>query len=225
VKGVDHEISAIPAGLAYGTFVAHLPVPGTILLTGLMTATVMLADADQRCSSAGRSLGFLSRPVAGMIGKISGGHRHLTHSLAGIAAFTALAWAGGHYRHDWWAAAGLGLLLAIGFAAAAGSLGAKGHIGDTVAILLAGGIIWWQPALALLPLATALGVAVHILGDMLTVDGCPLLLPLTRFCFRVPWPLAFRTGTWRETAVRVVLLAAIPVLIYQAVALPSWPAL
>jgi len=225
MRGVDHEVSAIPAGLAYGTFVAHLPVPGTVLLTALMTSTVMLADGDQKCSSAGRSLGFASRWVAAGIEKVSGGHRHLTHSLLGIAAFTGLAWLGGHYRHDWWAVAGPGLLLAIGFAAAFGSLGAKGHIGDAVAILLAGGVVWYQPALVLLPLATALGVATHILGDCLTVDGCPLLLPLTWFRFRVPWPLAFRTGTWREVVVRVVLLAAIPVLVYHAVALPSWPAL
>ncbi|HEX9355948.1 MAG TPA: hypothetical protein VF933_19265, partial [Streptosporangiaceae bacterium] len=34
-------------------------------------------------------------------GRISGGHRHATHSFLGIAVFTALAWLSCHFRADW----------------------------------------------------------------------------------------------------------------------------
>ena len=226
MKGADHSLSGFVAGGAYG-ICTHLPLPATVMLAGLTAGTAMLPDSDQWCSSAGRSLGFLSAGVARAIGHISGGHRHLTHSLAGVAAFTAWAWAGGHWLHHWEGRGALCLLLAIAFAAAAGSLGAPGHLGDAVAIGAAVGVTFYVPALALVPLATAIGCLAHIAGDALTKQGVPLLAPLPPKHFRLlPKALAFTTGTWRETVVvRGVLLAAIPVLIYHAMALPSWPAL
>jgi len=53
--------------------------------------------------------------------------------------------------------------------------------------------------LTLVPLATAIGCTVHVLGDMLTDSGCMLAFPLSRHRFHLlPEPLAFTTGTSPE---------------------------
>lgn len=227
MRGITHATSGLAAGAAVGTLVLHAPLPKAALLTGLTAAFALLPDADQRCSSAGRSLGFVSQGICWVIGKLSGGHRHLTHSIAGIAVFTGLAWECGTFRHTWEGKAGLLLLLSIAIAAALGALGAGGHVGDAAAILAAAGIIWYQPALALVPLTCALGCAVHIAGDALTIEGVPLLEPLSRAHFRLlPRPLAFTTGTRPERwVVAPALVVATAWLAWKAAAVPGWLAL
>src|SRR5262249_58232793 len=66
--GRDHAISGVTAGAAYSTQVAHYHLPQAVMFSALTGALVMIPDADQRCSSAGRSLGPLSGVVAGAIG-------------------------------------------------------------------------------------------------------------------------------------------------------------
>lgn len=222
--GHTHALSGLAAGAATATLYLHAPLPEAAMLTGLTAAFAMAPDMDQRCSSAGRSLGFLSAGACWLIGEVSGGHRHLSHSAAGVAAFTALAWAAGHWRGTWEGRAGLALLLAVTLAAALGALGAKGHLGDATAIAGALGVTWYLPALALVPLACALGCASHLLGDSLTDEGIPLLLPLSKTHFRLlPEPLAFTTGTRPERwVVAPGLIVALGWIAWHAVSVPGW---
>ncbi len=98
--GHSHALSGGVAGLAAGIFL-HLPIPQTGALAGFTAGMALLPDLDKCGSSPARSLGFVSEAVAWIFGRISGGHRHATHSFLGIAVFTALAWVSCQFRADW----------------------------------------------------------------------------------------------------------------------------
>lgn len=207
-------------GAAAGEFILHLQPGGTAALAALTGGMATIPDLDTCHSSAARCLGFLSQGFAWLVGKVSGGHRHASHSILGVAVFTALAWTACHFRHDVAGRAGLALLLALAVAAGLRALHLGGHAADAVALGAAGGIAWFGWDLALVPLACGLGCATHVLGDMITVQGCPLAWPLTMEHFGVPSPVSFTTGTWREKWVVVpVLFLALGVLAIHA-ALP-----
>jgi hypothetical protein len=55
----------------------------------------------------------VTRAFAWLVEHVSGGHRHGTHSLVGIAAFTGAAYAAEHYRQSLGGKIGLGLLLVL----------------------------------------------------------------------------------------------------------------
>jgi LexA-binding, inner membrane-associated putative hydrolase len=58
----------------------------------------VLPDIDHPDGSVAYSFGFVTEGFAWLIEHVSGGHRHGTHSLAGIAAFTGAAYVAEHYR-------------------------------------------------------------------------------------------------------------------------------
>jgi membrane-bound metal-dependent hydrolase YbcI (DUF457 family) len=214
--GHTHALSGAAAGAALGEFALHYGTIGTVALAGFTAAFATLPDLDKCGSDAARSLGFLSEAFAFVIGKVSGGHRHATHSIFGIAVFTALAWLACAFRHGdgRWA---LAVFLALAIAAGLRALRIGGHFADLLAIAAAGAITWTGWHLALVPLACGLGCAVHIAGDMLTVEGCPLAWPLTQRHFGLPRPVGFVTGTWRETwVVSPALVLALGFLTWHA---------
>src|SRR5215469_18426765 len=110
--GHSHALSGAITGLATGT-VMHMSVPHTAALAGFTAGMALLPDMDKCGSSPARCLGFLSEAVAWVIGKLSGGHRHLTHSILGIGIFTGLAWLAAHYRADVAGKVGLALLMTL----------------------------------------------------------------------------------------------------------------
>jgi membrane-bound metal-dependent hydrolase YbcI (DUF457 family) len=206
--GHTHALSGAVTGLAAGTWL-HYGAPEAAALAGFTAGMALLPDLDKCGSSAARSLGFISEAVARAFGKISGGHRHATHSFPGIVIFTALAWVSCHYRAGDAGRAGLALLLTLSVAGALEALRiARGHVADLAGVAVAAAVIWHGCGLALIPLAVALGTATHIAGDMLTESGCMVFYPLSRHRFRLlPRPLAFTTGTWPEHVIVTPLLA------------------
>src|ERR1700749_1092108 len=99
---LGHSPALSGAGAGLGTGIAlHLPVPQTGALAGFTAGMALLPDLDKCGSSPARCLGFLSEAVGWPVGKLSGGHRHATHSFVGIAAFPGLAGAPCHFRADW----------------------------------------------------------------------------------------------------------------------------
>lgn len=111
--GHTHALTGLAAGAAAATLVLHEPLPSALTLTVLSAAFATFPDLDQTCSSAGRSLGPVSRLAAIVIRRVSGGHRHGTHSVAGVAAFTGLAVLASAFRADIAGMAGLALLVAL----------------------------------------------------------------------------------------------------------------
>lgn len=198
--GHSHALSGAVAGIAAG-IVLHLPEPRLAALAGFTAGMALLPDLDKCGSSPARCLGFVSEAFAWLVGKLSGGHRHATHSVLGIAAFTGLAWVSCHYRGDWAGKAGLALLMTLSVAAALEALHlVRGHAADLIGIAVAAAEVRFGYGLTLIPLAVLLGTATHILGDMCTDAGCMLAFPLSKHRFHMlPEPLAFTTGTSPET--------------------------
>ena len=215
--GHSHALSGGVTGIATGIFL-HMSVPQTAALAGLTAGMALLPDLDKCGSSPARCLGWLSEAIAWTIGRISGGHRHATHSFLGIALFTGLAWVSCHFRSGWGGKAGLALLMTISVAAGLEALHvARSHVADVIGIGVAAWEVWYGYGLRLIPLAVLLGCCTHIAGDMLTDSGCMLGFPAWKHRFHLlPEPLAFTTGTRPE------LLIVDPILTGALVALGGW---
>jgi membrane-bound metal-dependent hydrolase YbcI (DUF457 family) len=228
MMGRDHALSGalVFAGLAPALHVteSHLAA-GIVLCAG----AAVLPDIDHRDTSVSSSFGFLTEGFSWLVRKLSGGHRHGTHSLLGIAAFTAGALAAGAYQLSGPRVSGVGhpafswhlvpaaLLLSLLYSAALRALHVGGHHGDLLGI---GGAVvtvytgadliklpvgsWHVPMLAI---AVALGCAAHIAGDELTHGGCPICWPFSMHEFHLlPRPLQFTTAKLCETWVVFPLL-------------------
>jgi len=217
--GHSHALSGAVTGTAAGIFL-QMSLPQTAALAGFTAGMALLPDLDKCGSSSARSCGFLSEAVAWTIAKISGGHRHATHSFLGIVIFTGLAWVSCQFRADWAGKAGLALLMTLSVAGALKALHVvRGHAADLIGIGVASWEVWYGYGLRLIPLAVGVGCATHIVGDMLTDSGCMLGYPAFRRRFRLlPEPLAFTTGTRPE------LLIVDPVLTGALVVLAGWAA-
>jgi membrane-bound metal-dependent hydrolase YbcI (DUF457 family) len=222
VLGRTHALSGAVAGAAAGLAVAHLPAGGVAVAALLTAGAAVLPDLDHPDASVARSLGLLSRVFAWLVERISGGHRHGTHSLAGVAVFTAAAFAAIRYSAATGGRIALWLLLTLVIAAALRALRIGGHAADLLAVAGAAGLIWTGFALTSLGWAVGTGTALHVAGDMLTDEGVPLAWPLSRAHVRLlPEPLAFTTGTRPERwLVAPLLLAALAWLALLAAGAP-----
>ena len=160
---------------------------GAIVCAG----AALLPDADHHGATIARSLPPISSIFTRIIGKVSGGHRNGTHSILGMAFFILLAW------------------LANGWAVQTAALGIVYPAAALCAVLLISFAVksvkfmppalCWVIALAAgafvgmntpeenqwFLLAVAVGVAAHVLGDMLTIGGCNLI-----------WPIKIRSPRW-----------------------------
>lgn len=217
MKGTTHALSGAVAGTAAGLLALHAGTVATADLALFGAGFATLSDLDSCGSTAARSLGFLSGAFSHVVRRISGGHRHGTHSLAGIAAFTGLAYLACAFRETWPGRVGLCVLLAIGLAAGLRALRIGGHFADVLAITAAGAVCVTGWHLALIPLAAAIGTSAHIAGDMLTRCGCPLLWPATMREFHLtPRFMRFTTGKAAERwVVSPLLLAALGFLLWK----------
>ncbi|HEY5016918.1 MAG TPA: metal-dependent hydrolase [Streptosporangiaceae bacterium] len=215
--GHSHALSGGVTGIGTGILL-HMSIPQITALAGLTAGMALLPDLDKCGSSPARSLGFVSEGVAWTIGRISGGHRHATHSFLGIALFTGLAWISCHFRSDWGGKAGLALLMTLSVAAGLKALHiARSHVADLIGIGVASWEVWFGYGLRLIPLAVLLGCCTHIAGDMLTDSGCMLWFPAWRRRFHLlPEPFAFTTGTAPE------LLIVDPLLTGALLVLAGW---
>jgi membrane-bound metal-dependent hydrolase YbcI (DUF457 family) len=216
MEGHSHALSGACTGLAAGILL-HLPASSDAILAGFTAGFATMPDMDKTGSCAARSLGPLSELLAWTIGKLSGGHRHLTHAALGVAVFTAFAWTACLFRSDLGGKIGLMLFLSLALAAALSALHvAKGVLGDLLGIAAAAAVTFYGLGLALVPLACALGWATHITGDLCTDSGVRILYPFSGRKFHLlPEPAAFTTGTGPETrivdpllSVALVILAA-----------------
>lgn len=191
MMGAHHAASGAAAWVAVASTVPYTlgwyPVsPLGVVAGALVCAGAALApDADHHDATIAHSLPPVSEVVCDAIGVLAGGHRNGTHSILGIAAFTVLAWAAGQVTLDtpWFGdlAIGAGLIsvLLVAFAARALGLSGDSRLGAwTLAVALAGFITITAPTeWTWLPVAVGLGAAVHVVGDMLTTGGVPLLWP------------------------------------------------
>lgn len=167
-------------------------VTGALVVAG----AAMVPDADHHNATIAHSLPPLSNVMCAGIGKLAGGHRHGTHSIVGIAAFVFIAWLAGlwtmHVDHFGTIYPGAGILsvLLVAFAAKALKIIPDSMRKSPWAVGLAMGVFitFFAPQeQGWFPVAMGLGVIVHILGDMMTTEGCNLAWP-----FAIKPPKAFK---------------------------------
>jgi membrane-bound metal-dependent hydrolase YbcI (DUF457 family) len=217
--GHTHALSGAVTGAAVGLYATHLPAPHLALFAGLTAGAAVLPDIDHPNSSLAHCFGFLTKSFAWLIGKISGGHRHLTHAILGVAGFWGLAWLAVKFRPDLAGKIGLVVFLSLIIASGLYALRVSGHGADVLAIAAAITLVVTGTGLPFLALATALGCATHVAGDMLTDEGCPLFFPFSGSHQRLlPRPLTFTTGTKPELWVLdPALVAGFGFLVYRAI--------
>jgi membrane-bound metal-dependent hydrolase YbcI (DUF457 family) len=176
MMGFNHVSCGLAAGLATLPLAPLHTWPAQTAWVLACGGTALLPDLDSRQSTAARMWGPLTESLAGGIAVLARGHRWGTHDLvlaplAG-AGLTLLA-----ATNPWT----LGLLLALttGLALRGLALAGAGRIGGTVNLIISAAVAWWLATSGagrtqLLPVVVALGIAVHILGDLLTEEGIPL---------------------------------------------------
>ncbi|MET4143810.1 membrane-bound metal-dependent hydrolase YbcI (DUF457 family) [Arthrobacter sp. UYCo732] len=171
--------------------------PVGIVTGALVTAgAAMLPDADHHNATIAHSLPPLSNAMCAGIGKVSGGHRHGTHSVVGIVVFVLVAFLAGLWTYELegfgtiYPGAGILSVLLVSFAAKALKIipdrmrKSPWAVGLTVGAF----ITFFAPQEQnWFPIAMGIGVIIHILGDMMTTEGCNLAWP-----FAIKPPKAIR---------------------------------
>lgn len=237
-EGYSHALAGAVTGTAASLYVLHLPPSQTVILAGLSAGAGILLDLDHKQATLAHTFGFLTKLTAEVVGKVSGGHRHGTHSIVGVAVFTGLAALAVYFRHDIAGRIGLWVLLSLilagGFCAlhlarvakrvlkVAGirvPVGTLNHAADLAAILAAVAMASTGYGLGLVATATGLGAVAHLVTDGLTKEGIPVAWPVSTVYVRLlPGRLAFTTGTKPERwVVAPVLLALLGWLAFREV--------
>ncbi len=238
MMGTHHAISGAAAWVAvtssapYTLGLAPMPAQGVVIGSLVTAGAALLPDVDHHNGTIAHSAGPLTRGVAAAAGAASGGHRHGMHSLLAVAGFTAGSIALGHWHAvvpgfgSIPAGSALLLLALVAFATKALRISRGGTIKlwVTAAALVTAVLALAPEQLEWLPLSVMVGVIVHLIGDMLTVGGVPLLWPwipkpskawgtnpvLGRIWMRngyMALPVLGKTGSAREWVLCVALTA------------------
>lgn len=247
MMGITHATSGAAAWVALTSSLpvlslgAHpLDPVGVLAGAAVCAGAALLPDADHRSATVARAVPVLGRLTTTVIGELTGGHRKGAHSALAVLLVGLAAWALsllvlpvellGPHAVGAEAAGALAIGAGIGTAAlTAFGLRARRFVVSWPLAWFAGALLGAFVAVAApehaawFPLAVALGFAVHLLGDLLTVGGLPGLLwpwvpkppralrpvPVLRRLWLpngyVALPLLGRTGSKRETALCAVL--------------------
>ncbi|WP_159794597.1 metal-dependent hydrolase [Puerhibacterium puerhi] len=222
------------------------PVSDVGVMTGALVCAgaALLPDADHHSGTIAHSLPPISEGVTRVVAAVSGGHRAGTHSLLGVVVFAAIAWVAGLVSvpterfGELLVGPGIMAVLLVAFALRALRLTRKGtvwpwlsSVGLAVLVAAFAPEEWYW-----MPFCVGLGCLVHLLGDLLTTRGVPLLWPVRirspRWVRRralvlddlwtprgnVSVPLLGDAGSWREWVVMT------PVSLYAVVGV-GWAAL
>lgn len=219
--GRTHATSGVVVALACVPFLNHVALPWLHLapITGWAVPVLavsaaggaMLPDLDHQDATIAQSLGPVTKGLAMGVGAVSGGHRNGTHSLLGVAVFTAAAWGlarvGGWPLGIW-----LGFLFAIALTALQLPLVRNVWIHTLLCLNIGAGFVLLTTQVRLPIVATIVGVFVgavaHLFGDMLTIEGCPLLWPFNKTRFHV---LSLTTGHFGERVIVGPLLGVVAI--------------
>jgi membrane-bound metal-dependent hydrolase YbcI (DUF457 family) len=211
MMGRNHSIVGMATWLAAGP--ASFAAAGHPLTTEQSLAGVLLCagasllpDIDHPQSTVARTLGPVTQLPAAAIASIAGGHRQKTHTILFCALMGPLAaWVIAQWKYGLF---GMYML----FAAWAIRLllpDTKSLWGGLGPAVLAAAAAWAAadvPAGAWVPLAVVFGALAHLVGDMLTPGGVPILLPFSKKRFAMP---LFTTGTAGEQVFSLFAFAAV----------------
>lgn len=193
MMGTAHATSGMVAWLAltspnpYGLGVLEMSAMEQLAGAVICAGAALLPDADHPNATIAHSVPGLGSAAAGAAGALSGGHRHGMHSLlAVVGCWFLFLWLGTINIETGWS-----LLpeFSVGGAIAGVALTtfafkvlkiAKTWLRAWLYGMVTGlALLWFLPDADLwLPLSVTIGYGVHLLGDMLTIGGVPLLWPI-----------------------------------------------
>lgn len=210
--GRTHALSGAVAYLAIAP-VLHATAAQAAVGAICTAGAALLPDLDHPRATATHTVGPVTRVLGWVIRRLAGGHRRGTHSVLGIAAFAGLAALAA--RTDVTAAVALWLLATF----AARALRGRAPAVERLAVAGATAVgAWWLVARHgldpwFLPVAVAVGAAVHVIGDLMTEQGARVLWPITSRSFRIA---SIDTGHAVERwLIAPALWAALAVLLYR----------
>lgn len=248
--GRDHALSG---AVVFAAVAPMLHVPLAVLPAGVVlgAGAGVLPDIDHPDSTIASSFGFLTEGFARLTNFLAGGHRHGTHSLIGVAAFTAGAWASGSLQAHAKGGMAFGhtslslsvlpalLYLTLLYSSALRALKVGGHHGDLIGFVGAAvtcylgtdltPVVVWGWRVPFLAVAIALGCLAHIAGDELTHGGCPVLWPVSQHEFHLlPKPMRITTAKMVENrivfpALTIALVLALVYTLWHAYGLHLQP--
>ncbi|WP_162802110.1 metal-dependent hydrolase [Ornithinimicrobium murale] len=180
---------------------------GEVVAFGAVTAGYgLLPDLDHPQATLGRVLGPVTKAIATVTATVSGGHRKGTHTIwAAILAVLGVTWV---VSQDFAAhPEAIFIFISLFLVAMILRLGPKPRSGPaelTYAAIAAAGtaaIVYFVPVggdgLWWLPFAVGAGIIGHVLGDILTTEGVPVLYPLFPKLV-VKFPILGSTDSARE---------------------------
>lgn len=186
MMGRTHALTGTAAGLGASLYLAHLSLVPTVISTVVCTGSALLPDMDHKNATAANVYGPVTRAASWLVRTVSGGHRHGTHSLAGILILGAILEAGVLYRHTAWGAAILCTVLILALASAVRLLKIPGWFDDFAPIPLVIGIVaFTNVSLIIIPYVVMWGCFIHALGDCVTKEGVPWLWPVSSKNFKL----------------------------------------
>ncbi|MEV0237537.1 metal-dependent hydrolase [Nonomuraea sp. NPDC050786] len=219
MMGVSHALTGVVTGVI--TYqVTDASIPAGVVAATIVVGASLFPDLDHSRSTVSNTGGFLTRGLSWALRRATGGHRTATHSILGVAVTALLAQAAITYRGEVWSIAVLAVILFLCWAAPIRLLKIRGWWDDVLPPPLAIGAAWWPGfPLELMPHALVIGMSVHIIGDMITKQGCPLL-----------WPVKGRTrlltlkagGPVERFLLRPAFVVAIPVAVCWDLVNPLW---
>jgi hypothetical protein len=145
MMGRDHALSG---AFVFAALATTLHVNDAHLAAGvaLCAGAGVLPDIDHQDTSVSSSFGFLTEGFSRLVAFLSGGHRHGTHSIFGIAVFTAGSYFAGLYQLSGPKLTGIAhpvfswhlvpaiLFMSLLYSAALRALHVGGHHGDLLGI-------------------------------------------------------------------------------------------
>lgn len=188
---------ALVAPAPFGFSVLSLDPVGVAVGAVATAGAALLPDADHHNGTIAHALPPVTTVMTGAIEGISGGHRHATHSLVGAAVFAVGAYALSFPRivfqgREVQIGSAVLLLFLATFALKALKITHKWFDAWLLSLAVAAALTWYAPdQYWWLPLSVGVGAVIHLLGDLLTVQGLALFWPF------VPKP-PVATPFWKE---------------------------
>ena len=194
MMGVTHATSGAAVWIATTGLLPLLstgihPLPASTVLAGSIVAAgaALLPDIDHHSATIAHSVPVLGRLVAGAAGTLSGGHRHGFHApVVLVGVWFLFSWLS---TWNWELPGGRTVAAGVGLTALAlccFGMKARGYVSTwprswLIGALFAVTVLLMTPegeGSQWLPLAVTLGYATHLVGDVLTTGGLPVLGPL-----------------------------------------------
>lgn len=184
MMGQTHALSAagvfLAASFPISHYLHHLSPVAAAVGALVAAGAGLLPDLDHPSATPARAFGPISQGAARVISRLSGGHRHGTHSLLGLAVAGLLAV--GAYLNAWALAAMIWLCMGLGVRALwrrprnrpNGRLDWRdvaGIVHAGIAAYVAYRLTHAGLDLSVVPAAVFVGYAVHLLGDAATETG------------------------------------------------------